>query len=63
MVVNSDVVEEFCVIIKWSGKEYVIQNLLFIDNVKFLKEFIKDKIGVLFERQKFLGLKYKGIVW
>lgn len=63
MVVNSDIVEEFCVIIKWSGKEYVIQNLLFIDNVKFLKEFIKDKIGVLFERQKFLGLKYKGIVW
>lgn len=63
MAVNSDTVEELCVTIKWSGKEYAIQNLSPTDNVKYLKELIKDKTGVLPERQKLLGLKYKGTVW
>lgn len=39
-----------CVIIKWSGKEYFIDKLLLIDMVGYLKEVIKEKIGVLFER-------------
>ena len=63
MAANSDTVEELCVTIKWSGKEYPIDNLSPSDNVKSLKELIKDKTGVLPERQKLLGLKYKGIVW
>lgn len=60
---NSDTAEELCVTIKWSGKEYPIENLSPSDTVKFLKELIKDKTGVLPERQKLLGLKYKGTMW
>ena len=63
MAANSDTVEELCVSIKWSGKEYTIQNLSPSDTVKSLKDLIRDKTGVLPERQKLLGLKYKGTVW
>ena len=63
MAANSDTKEELCVTIKWSGKEYAIQNLSPSDTVKSLKDLIRDKTGVLPERQKLLGLKYKGTVW
>ena len=49
-----------CVTIKWSGKEYSIDKLSPTDTVGYLKEVIKEKTGVLPERQKLLGLKYKG---
>ena len=62
MAGNSDIVEELSVTIKWSGKEYSIENLSPSDTVKSLKDLIKDKTGVLPERQKLLGLKYKGTV-
>ena len=62
MAANIDTVEELCVTIKWSGKEYPIDNLSPSETVKSLKELIKDKTGVLPERQKLLGLKYKGTV-
>ena len=54
------VCNEVCVTIKWSGKEYSIDKLLPTDTVGYLKEVIKEKTGVLPERQKLLGLKYKG---
>lgn len=49
-----------CVTVKWSGKEYSIDKLSPTDTVGYLKEVIKEKTGVLPERQKLLGLKYKG---
>lgn len=63
MAASSDTVEELCVTIKWSGKEYPIEHLSPSETVRSLKELIKDKTGVLPERQKLLGLKYKGTVW
>jgi len=48
------------VVVKWNGKEYVITGLNFDKSIKDLKEAIKDETGVLPERQKLLGLKYKG---
>lgn len=52
--------ESVSIVIKWSGKEYTIDGLSQADTVKQLKEKIKEKTGVLPERQKLLGLKYKG---
>ena len=52
--------ERLSIVIKWSGKEYTIDGLSQADTVKQLKELIKGKTGVLPERQKLLGLKYKG---
>ena len=52
--------ENFSLVIKWSGKEYTIDGLSQADTVKQLKEQIKGKTGVLPERQKLLGLKFKG---
>lgn len=60
MAASSDETNELCVTIKWSGKEYSIEHLSPSETVKHLKELIKDKTGVLPERQKLLGLKYKG---
>lgn len=47
-------------IIKWSGGEYVIEGLEPSWTVLQLKEQIYKQTGVLPERQKLLGLKYKG---
>lgn len=60
MAASSGENSELCVTIKWSGKEYSIDHLSPSETVKHLKELIKDKTGVLPERQKLLGLKYKG---
>lgn len=46
--------------IKWSGKDYIIDNLDPDDTIGRLKDVIKDKTGVLPARQKLLGLKFKG---
>ena len=46
--------------VKWSGKEYKITGLGDTDTVLDLKNAIQKDTGVLPERQKLLGLKYKG---
>ncbi|KAK3705282.1 hypothetical protein QZH41_008173 [Actinostola sp. cb2023] len=48
------------IVIKWSGKEYAIDRLKPNHTILELKEFIKDRTGVLPARQKLLGLKFKG---
>nr|XP_033783488.1 ubiquitin-like domain-containing CTD phosphatase 1 [Geotrypetes seraphini] len=47
-------------IIKWGGQEYYITTLSEDDTVLDLKQSLKSLTGVLPERQKLLGLKYKG---
>ncbi|PIK60149.1 putative ubiquitin-like domain-containing CTD phosphatase 1 isoform X1 [Apostichopus japonicus] len=47
-------------VVKWSGNEYEISDLISTNTVKDLKNVIKLKTGVLPERQKLLGLKLKG---
>ena len=49
-------------VVKWSGKEYVIDSIAKSDTVEQLKAIIAKKTNVLPERQKLLGLKYKGIM-
>lgn len=46
--------------VKWSGKEYKITELSETKTVKDLKLAIFNQTKVLPERQKLLGLKYKG---
>lgn len=46
--------------IKWSGGEYVIENIETSWTVLQLKQQIYKQTGVRPERQKLLGLKYKG---
>ena len=48
------------VVIKWSGKEYPINDLSLQLSVKELKDVIYEKTNVKPERQKLLGLKLKG---
>ncbi|XP_013400820.1 ubiquitin-like domain-containing CTD phosphatase 1 [Lingula anatina] len=48
--------------VKWSGQEYKITDLDDSDTVADLKNAISKATGVLPERQKLLGLKYKGSV-
>ncbi|XP_070541109.1 ubiquitin-like domain-containing CTD phosphatase 1 [Ptychodera flava] len=48
------------IVVKWSGKEYTVSDLSQENTVGELKEAIKSQTGVLPERQKLLGLKYKG---
>ena len=57
----SEEASDICVIVKWSGKEYPIEHLSPSETVRYLKDLIKEKTGVLPERQKLLGLKFKGI--
>ncbi len=47
--------------VKWSGEEYKISGLTEDQSVLDLKKAIQKKTGVLPERQKLLGLKYKGV--
>ena len=47
-------------VIKWSGKEYKIEGLEPNMDVSELKKLIHAQTGVLPERQKLLGLKFKG---
>ena len=54
---NQDAID---VVVKWSGKEYPIEKLPPSNTVLQLKQEISKKTGVLPERQKLLGLKYKG---
>lgn len=49
---------EFCV--KWSGKEYKLTELTAQQTVSDMKILIHKETGVLPERQKLLGLKFKG---
>ncbi|XP_063963550.1 ubiquitin-like domain-containing CTD phosphatase 1 isoform X2 [Lytechinus pictus] len=47
-------------VVKWSGQEYEFTEVSGTDTVKDLKEAIHEKTGVLPQRQKILGLKFKG---
>ncbi|KAG8438774.1 hypothetical protein GDO86_005100 [Hymenochirus boettgeri] len=47
-------------IIKWSGQEFPVSTLSEEDTVLDLKHSLRGLTGVLPERQKLLGLKYKG---
>ena len=46
--------------VKWSGTEYVLENLDPTSTVIQLKQLIKDQTGVLPERQKLCGISLKG---
>ena len=46
--------------VKWSGKEYKISCMKDDSKVIDLKNEIKNETGVLPDRQKLLGLKFKG---
>ena len=48
------------VVVKWSGKEYPFEDLPALITVKDLKQAIYEKTMVRPDRQKLLGLKYKG---
>jgi len=48
------------IVLKWSGKEYVISNLQQTTTVRQLKNLIYGETGVLPARQKLLGLKCSG---
>ena len=52
--------ENLSLIIKWSGSEYIIDNIEPSWTVLQLKQQIYKQTCVLPERQKLLGLKYKG---
>ncbi|XP_046995663.1 ubiquitin-like domain-containing CTD phosphatase 1 [Schistocerca americana] len=51
---------EVTIVVKWSGKEYSINNLSESDTVQTLKNAIQKETGVRPERQKLLNLKLKG---
>lgn len=48
------------IVVKWSGEEYKVSGLSGAQCVKDLKSEIQRQTGVFPERQKLLGLKYKG---
>jgi len=52
--------EQTNLIIKWSGKEYTLENVSLQISVQELKNIIYEKTQVKAERQKLLGLKHKG---
>lgn len=53
--------EDVCLItLKWSGKEFPLNDLSEQDTVAMLKHEIYKKTQVRPERQKLLNLKYKG---
>lgn len=52
--------KEVSLIIKWSGKEFPIEDLTEHDTVAVLRHEICKKTQVRPERQKLLNLKYKG---
>ena len=47
-------------VVKWSGKEFHISEMSESETISDLKNAIEKLTGVLPERQKLLGLKYKG---
>ena len=53
---------ELDLVIKWSGKDYSITELSDSETVGDLKNAIQKQTGVLPERQKLLGIKYKGAI-
>jgi len=51
---------EMKIVVKWSGKEYVVDDICPNDTVADLKNAIFKHTGVRPERQKLLNLKLKG---
>lgn len=47
-------------VIKWSGKEFKINDFDANNNVLLLKQAIQNVTGVLPERQKLLNVKFRG---
>ena len=52
--------EDVCIILKWSGKEFPLNDITDQDTVAMLRHEIFRKTQVRPERQKLLNLKYKG---
>ena len=48
--------------IKWGGREYKLNNLSKNDSLLALKSAISQQTNVLPERQKLMGIKYKGLL-
>lgn len=48
------------IIIKWSGKEFEIEDINGLKTVRDLKVVISSKTGVQADRQKILNLTFKG---
>lgn len=59
---ESDSTDALKLVVKWSGKEYLIENLQPSNTILQLKQQVCEQTGVLPDRQKLLGLKYKGKV-
>lgn len=53
-------IQEITIVVKWSAKEYPINDLTDQDTVAVLRHEIFKKTQVRPERQKLLNLKYKG---
>jgi ubiquitin-like domain-containing CTD phosphatase 1 len=52
--------EQISLVIKWSGKEFPIEDINLTSTVADLKSLISEKTNVLPERQKLLNLRFKG---
>lgn len=52
--------KEVKLVVKWSGKEYEVNNLSDHDTISSLKDSIYTQTGVRPERQKLLNLKFNG---
>lgn len=57
-----DTVKDINITIKWSGKEYLVEDINDNDTVAILRHEIFKKTQVRPERQKLLNLKYKGMI-
>ena len=52
--------EEIDLIVKWSGKEYRFEKISLSHSVGQFKDLIYKETNVKVERQKLLGIKFKG---
>lgn len=53
-------IKDIAIIVKWSGNEFLINDLTDQDTVAVLRHEIYKKTNVNVTRQKLLNLKYKG---
>lgn len=52
--------EEIDLIVKWSGKEYRFEKISLSHSVGQFKDLIYKETNIKVERQKLLGIKFKG---
>ena len=55
-------IKDIAIIVKWSGNEFLINDLTDQDTVAVLRHEIYKKTNVNVTRQKLLNLKYKGFI-